>query len=143
MDRDEVMKTLGKSQSTLERLVMAGEIKTKLKPVPHRKPMRLYSSEDVERLTQEAARKEARVALRPRSTPPSVAQLPAPSQNGTKPAVDPSEKLWLTVEEAEYCGLPQGFLLRLARNGDLHAVKTPQWRIQRASLEEFSRKGSR
>lgn len=83
MDREEVIKLLGKSQSTIERLVASGDIKTTLKPVPHRKPLRLYWREDIERLTQEIARRDQRAVVRkaraPRSRPPRLSRCPSRS----------------------------------------------------------------
>ena len=140
MDRDGVMKTLDRSQSTIERMVASGDIETMLKRVAGRKPLRLYRGSDIERIAQEAQRKENRVALRPRVKAPLVS-LPTPA---SEPALPPErrDRLWLSLEEAaDASGLSQLFLLGSIDTGKLTAVKGGPhgaWRIRRASLEAFA-----
>jgi excisionase family DNA binding protein len=152
-------KALGKSQTTIERLVAAEELRSKLEPRPGRKPERVYHAGDIERLvnnpTLSHATQQKTMALAlPDTLSDSLrrlvdviaqqaaerkAETDRKPESESKPSVSLSEKLWLTIEEAEYSGLPRGYLLRLIRKGQIVATKTPSWRIQRASLEEFSR----
>lgn len=135
----ETIGKLNKSQSTIDRLVGAGELKSKTEPRPGRKPERLYSAEDVEKLAirvQEPSR-----ALRV-IRPPAQSQLAIPPDAITalrdvmKDLRKP--RLWLTLEEAEdYSGIPRAMLLELCKTTRLNAFKWRGWKIRRESLEAF------
>jgi excisionase family DNA binding protein len=161
----ETMRMLGKSQSTVERMVAAAAIATKVEPRARRKPERLYNAADVRRMAENERDLGRSLRL---VKPPVSTQLAIPAETISslrdvttewgkgvtaslhevmtewqKGAKSPRlvEKLWLSLEEgAEYAGLPAGYLRRLIHDGQLVAIKTPGWRILRASLDEFSRK---
>ncbi len=145
----EAAERLRKSASTVERLVGAGHLRTKLEPVAGRKPMRLYSAEDVDKIAG-----APRLNSRP-NTPTSLAKsaplsmpLAIPAEaisslrevmtewRNTQPAVSITQKIWLNIEEAQtYSGRTRNWLLRQCKAGKLEAEKDAGWRIRRTSLE--------
>jgi hypothetical protein len=149
-------KALGKSQTTIERLVAAEELRSKLEPRPGRKPERVYHAGDIERLvnnpTLSHATQQKTMALAlPDTLSDSLRRLvdviaqqaderkadrkvePEP-----KPYVPLSEKLWLTLAEAaEYSGLARADLKRLIEKEKLIARESRGWKILRKSLEAF------
>jgi hypothetical protein len=149
---DETMARLGKSQSTIERLVGSRALRSMLSPRPGRKPERLYSAEDVERLKEESGAATSRTVTVAKKAPgalisgdgnvmlSSLVPLLTKWLNGGQ-GTRASEKLWLSLEEATaYSGLAESFLERAIREGKLRAVKGGPhgaWSIQRASLEAF------
>ena len=148
LDLTETMKRLGKSQSTVDRLVASREIATKLRPIPGRKPMRLYRQSDIEKLAEEATRREMRSALRHRAPQLNAPESARPLLPGTIAPdgkfierVSILQKLWLTLEEAAaYSGLAESYLERAIREGKLRAVKGGAhgaWAIRRENLEGF------
>jgi len=161
----ETMRLLEKSQSTVERMVTAGAIATKVEPRPHRKPERLYNAADVRRMaenerdlgrslrlvkapvsTQLAIPAEAISSLRDvtaewgKGVTASLHEVMTEWQKGAKrPRL--SEKLWLSLDEAvEYSGLSRADLLTLCQHDRLVARKSGGWKIQRQSLEAFDGK---
>ncbi len=140
------------SQSTVERRVEAGALKTKFSPRPGRKPEKLYRRADVERLEKEEEAGNSRspspvVAMR---KPPTSELALSPTtfsaigdlmkQWGTQLPL--REKLWLSLAEAAaYSGLGEGYLMGLLETGKVHAVKGGphgQWRIGRVSLDGYT-----
>lgn len=145
----EAAKTLQKSEKTIERLVKAGSIESKLEPRPGRKSERLYRAADIERLAQNGHGSTA-VARVPQSAVPAkmaAVQL-APEimdkfrhvvidgMSAYASQVPTHLKLWLSLAEArEYSGLSKPTLLQAIRNGKVTAQKSGGWKIKRASLE--------
>ena len=57
---------------------------------------------------------------------------------GIQTTVKPSEKLFLTLDEAvEYTGLTRTFLKRAIGEGVIEAIKDRNWKLRRADLEEI------
>lgn len=157
LDRRTALETLGVSEATLDRMASDGRVASKTEPRPGRKPERVYSAQDVERLKAE---KEKRREARPPSALAPKTQLMLPAFDGVAEAmrelasslayrVDDErersenftlrEKLWLTLEEAAaYSGLARRDLVRLRREGKLVARKSGGWKYLRRSLEEFA-----
>lgn len=141
---------LGKSPKTIERLVSAGHLRSRLEPREGRKPERLYHSGDLERIKAEAIPAPA--------AEPKRAIVPAKTQELTisphtvttlndvmtrwlnrDQAVGVREKLWLNLDEAHaYSGRSKRWLLVMCREGKLTAQKDGGWKIRRASLEAFA-----
>ena len=156
LTRVEALEKLGKSRSTLERLVEVGEVSTKQQEVEGRRPMTLYKTADIERI--------AAAPPRPPAAPQGSQQLALASDLGNAlrallerqaapqmaaPApvvVRLTEKLWLTLDEAvEYSGLAKSDLRELCRLNYGSVAKPPPlvvrksggWKILRTSLEAF------
>lgn len=161
----ETLGRLGKSQSTLERLVGSAAIASKLETRAGRKPERLYSAKDVARVAERGGAGNSRtLAVAPASVKKLTADgipLTATSIDGAitkwveeqarqrewreaqeRERVPLSEKLWLTVAEARtYSGLGAAYLLDLIASKKVVAVKGgPQgsWVIRRQSLAAYS-----
>jgi hypothetical protein len=154
----ETVRELGKSQSTVERLVGSGALKSKLEPREGRKPERLYSAEDVRRFAGGAEPNTRSVGLV--KSPPETRLAIVPDAisavrevmtewRNQPPPISIREKLWLTLDEAaELSGLSAGFLRDSMvashnyREGEnligIKAGPHGAWRIQRASLEAFA-----
>lgn len=148
LTRPEALRALEKSQSTLERLVAAGDIQTKQQEVEGRKPMTLYQRGDVERIAAAPRRAVARI---PNNVTPELVR--ALVERTAAPAAVPiTEKLWLSLDEAvEYSGLARSDLAKLCQislreqaawraerlPGTLVVRKSGGWKILRRSLEEF------
>lgn len=151
----EALESLGKSQSTLERLVGSRQIASRLEKRPGRKPERLYKAEDIARLR---AGEGSHVTTREVS--PSVKKLTAGEGasavissldavmtkwgegQGSRVAI--REKLTLTIAEASaYSGFGVAYLIGLIDTGKVRALKAGpngSWVIVRRSLEEYVRK---
>jgi hypothetical protein len=158
-------RALGKSQTTIERLVAAEELRSKLEPRPGRKPERVYHAGDIERLmnnpTLSHATQQKTMALAlPDTLSDSLrrlldviaqqaaerkAEADRKAESERKPSVSISEKLWLTLgEAADYSGLARADLLKLCRTADPNSLapsltvrKSGGWKILRKSLEAF------
>jgi hypothetical protein len=159
----ETLKVLNRSQSTLDRLVAAKDLASKVEPRAGRKPERLYKAEDVQRIAKAAGEtSRAPRGVRP-PTPSQLAIAPEAISSlrdvtaGWGNAVTSSlrelmtewldgrdrigarEKLWLTIDEAvELSGRSRAWLLRVCQEGQLTAEKDGGWRILRRSLEVFT-----
>jgi helix-turn-helix protein len=159
LTREQAMKTLEKSETSIERLVRTGELASKLFPAPGRRPVRYYTAESVEAFKALEERKRAATppsvlrkreeAKEEREPPPRSLALAVPDSAVTflrealerltalKP-VAVTEKLWLSLDEAaELSGLARADLLRLVKAGTLIARKSGGWKILRKSLEAF------
>lgn len=156
-DRPHALQRMQVNDSTIERMVRDGRLKSTVIPRKGRKPERVYKIEDVERQARE---REARRAIRPPTAvaprPPAMqaelittavammAQMlkrfeqPLPALPAPAPPITIQEKLWLTLDEAvELSGLCRSDLLGLCQAHVLIARKSPGWKIQRKSLEAF------
>jgi Helix-turn-helix domain/MerR HTH family regulatory protein len=148
-DADETRTKLGLAERTLRTWVRQGRIQTKMSSVPGKRPQRLYSAADVERLKT--------------SGPPAVVPKPRPKAEvgklpirgglndfltaldkwrGGLPALAPPVPApWLTLEEAaELSHLAPAYLRRQIDAKKIKAVPGGPHgalRIHRASLEGF------
>lgn len=139
---------LGISERTLSRKhERSGFPARALRPVPGRKPVPVYSPDDVATLEQSANV--------PTVLPASVPALRAGAQSealarfdavwfsfldrlGVAQRTDAVPRLWLTVKEAAaYSGLSQAMLYRLCNDGRIVAVKDNGWKIRRDALDSF------
>lgn len=165
LTREEAKQRLAKSDATLDRLVAAGRLNSKLEPRPGRKPERLYHAGDVERLAVEkeeaplthAAAKSTALVLSHEAVSfikEQIAEFRA-ARNGETQIARPvpiTEKLWLSLDEAvEYSGLAKSDLLQVCQRslreqernlyqqqpGNLIVRKSGGWKILRKSLEAF------
>jgi hypothetical protein len=137
---EKVMKEIGKSERSVQRLAAAGHLRWKLES-----GKRVYHADDLTRIKEEGipARRvepETRV-LAPRVSAPlalvSVAREVARIFASPRP-VDITQKLWLSLEEAAYySGLAKRDLLTLCQAGKIVSRKSAGWKIRRASLEAF------
>jgi excisionase family DNA binding protein len=147
---NETMRTLGKSQRTIQKLVKAKHLKSKRLPRDGRGPEPVYWGADVERLAGESPKPQ-----------PAEPKLPAKvSIVAPKPAAQIVETAaivkvlceqfraerehehateFLTLPEASsLLRLPKAHLLRAIVDGRLAAVKAGgSWRIRRSTLEAF------
>jgi hypothetical protein len=152
----DVVRELGKSDSTVERLVAAQALRWQWAPRIGKKPARVYLAEDVERLKREeegrkAARPPSALVVRPkpetdplmqamltildRVTKPAQLEAPAPAPPEPPPLV---AKLWLTIEEAQACGLSYHRLLKMCKERKVVAIKDGSWKIFKPSLQAFA-----
>lgn len=160
----EAMQILGKSQATIERHITNRTVPMRLVPRRGQKPLRVFLASALEDLRDKEQRRKAHrppSAIAPK--PPAAAMaLAAPvaatsqalekvaagivgftsafdSFTQRKPAVPITEKLWLSLEEAEeLSGLARATLLKLAQSGAVTALKSGGWKLQRKSLEAFN-----
>jgi predicted DNA-binding transcriptional regulator AlpA len=138
----ETVQKLGKSQSTIERWVGNGALRSKQEPRQGRKPERLYSAADIERLASQVQQANTRsIALaKPPSqltiAPDAISALRDVMMEWRKPP-----KLWLSLEEAAaYSGLSESHIIGCVDTGHIIGRKAGPygaWRIHRASLEEY------
>ncbi len=141
----EAMRQLEKSAKTVERLVNAGHLRSKLTPREGKKPERLYHAGDLDRIKQEAIpapANEPRRSLVPDKTtaiglsPQTVTTLTDIVARCLDRPITVREKLWLTLDEARaYSGRSRQKLLQWCRNGKVIAERDGGWRIYRESLE--------
>ena len=133
MPPEDVIKLLGKSDRTIQRLAVAGHLRWKVENGTRR---RVYHAGDVERVKDEGIQAGRQEPQRRALAAPSSALMRLPFQPAP---IGIREKLWLTLEEAsELSNLAKAYLLRAVNEGKLTAVKAPGWRIRRASLEAFA-----
>lgn len=155
---DETCQRLQLSPRTLEKWVKDKRIQSKLEPRDGRKPERVYSRPDVERIQKEReARAERQPETRELVKAPTPLSLVVPAElkeaareivrewasevRAALPEVSIKDKLWLTWEEAvAYSGLPYGSLRKLAQERNILARKYGRsWRVNRESLEWSAR----
>jgi hypothetical protein len=125
---------LQKSKATLYRLVEVGEIQSKQEPRPGRKPERLFSRADIDRVL------EQHVRISRRSAPIGTERALPPRPLLTAPAHQPTSapRLVLRLDEAAAeTGLPASYLAELVHSGQVAAIKRGAWYLSRRSLEQF------
>lgn len=159
--REQAMRILQKSETSIERLVRTKEVESRLFPAAGRRPIRYYTEASVQAFKDLEERREAarppsqlnwKAKSAPKEPPPQTSvELAIPDKAvstlrellerliAPKP-VPLTEKLWLSLDEAsELSGLARGHLLTLINAGKLIALKSGGWwKIQRASLEAFA-----
>lgn len=141
---------IGKSARTIERLMHAGHLRSRLEPRPRSKPQRMYHAGDLDRIQKEsipAPATEPQRAL--------VRQAPVPRQlaissdavtamrdvlAGWRNQVSAREKLWLSLREApSLSGLSRKYLRDACDSERLEHIKDGRSiRVRRASLEAFA-----
>lgn len=142
---DEAVEYLGKSPKTIERLVSAEILRSRLEPREGRKAQRLYHAGDLERVKTEAISapqpepKEKKTTQEVATLTPALADVAA---RWLDRAEKPEPKPWLTLLEAsERSGLTTAYLRRVIREGKIVAVPGGpfgQLRVSRASLGAFA-----
>lgn len=125
-----------RSRAAFYRQVNAGKIRTSQSRRPNGRPETLFSLPDVERIARE------------NSTAPTPLPAIVPDAGGQAIALrpqaitPPAPRLVLTPRQAaEEFGLPEGFVLNLARAGVIGAIKYRGWLLSRRSLEDFINNG--
>jgi Helix-turn-helix domain len=140
LTKQEIMKELGLSERTLERMLQRDEIKRAHRRVPGRKPITVISPEDIARLRAEVvqpepvpAPEERALAVRQRSGMELLALL-----RNTAPV--PALPLFLSVKEAsEFSGLSQALIRRLITQKKLKKVGLDRgYRISGKELETLA-----
>ncbi len=156
MTTEEVIKTLGIAQRTVQNWAKAGRLRFKLDTLPGRRAQRIYNSEDVERLKKEGPPPrppssevtETKVAVPKRASSQVIEALEVfkllteefRAQRKEEAAQREREHsaAWLTLSEAAaYLRLPKTYLRRALIEKRLPAIRAGGWRIQRKSLEAF------
>jgi excisionase family DNA binding protein len=140
LTKQEIMKELGLSERTLERMLQRDEIKRAHRRVPGRKPITVISPDDIERLRAEVVKpepipapEERALAVRQRSGMELLALLRNTAQV-------PALPLFLSVKEAsEFSGLSQALIRRLITQKKLKKVWLDRgYRISRKELETLT-----
>jgi|HubBroStandDraft_4_1064222.scaffolds.fasta_scaffold278705_2 excisionase family DNA binding protein len=130
------------SEKTVERYAEKGDLDRKTRRVPGRRPLPVFSPDDLDRLQKESIQPQPARALGdagtalakiPRDVPSFLAELLTRSR---EPAV--STKTFLTVEEAsKVSGLTQAYLRRKIHASELPAIKDGGWKIRRIDLDKI------
>ena len=128
--KPEACQQAGISERTLERATSRDEVRTTIRRIPGRKPLKLYHPEDIERIRQSFLPSEAvriptkKVATKRRLEVADITIL--------------EKKIFLSLDEALiYSGLPRSVITQLCQQGRLYAVKRGSWYISRKSLEQL------
>lgn len=149
LTKGEVMKRTGLSDRTIDRKVEAGEIQMRQQTVPGRRPLPLYSPDDVQRLIDLSI--NSRPFVMPPDSGPSPAQQLVPVANDAIQVLGRvlssvgdirknafGGRTYLTIDEAaEFTGLPKNVLRKAAQDGDIKARKADKWYLRRDSVEAF------
>jgi excisionase family DNA binding protein len=151
---EEVIKTLGIAQRTVQNWAKAGRLHFKMHTLPGRRAQRVYNSEDVERLKKEGPPRTPsgevapKAAAAPKRGSQTIEALEVfkllVDEFRAQRAEEAAERerdhaaAWLTLSEAAaYLRLPKTYLHRAIIEERLLAVKAGGWRIRRKSLDEF------
>jgi hypothetical protein len=127
---------LGVSERTLERRIAAGEIETRGRRRPGKRPETVCQPGDIARLMPPAHVASNKTALQPAQRPEMdgwrmMTAVAALSSRRTG-------KSWLTLKEArDTSGLSVRLLRRLISAGEVQAIRDGAWKIDRASLEAW------
>jgi excisionase family DNA binding protein len=132
----------GISERSLHRMIANNAIRREYRREAGKKPVIILDPEQVEALTQRTVHPIATPETLPAKTtqPAKVPQadMVALLSALTEPSVPLRDKFYLTLKEAaKLSGLPQAFLLRKIKDGDIPASKVPAWRIRREDLESY------
>lgn len=151
LTKAEAAARLQTSTRTIERYISRGEIETRSRKRPGRKPEPVCNPDDVERLAPHAhvmparslaplAPRQPAAALAPATqAPDALAMLAAFAQAMAAPRNGQPATRFLTLEQAsEASGLSQRFLRRAIASGDLPAVKDGRaWKVRREDLDKL------
>lgn len=158
----EVMETLGISDRTLNRLVEQNKIQRDYKAVPGRRPVPVFHPGDVEKYQAEVEASRTFVMPHPPAAAGSLtlaqaraAAIAAP-QSAAEVLMDAMPVIaeafatvagngqakplatYVKIDEAEIIsGLPRGYLLELAQEKKIKAIKRGSWYFQRKALENL------
>jgi excisionase family DNA binding protein len=139
----EASEILHRSPSTIDRMVAADEIPTRLEPRPGRKPERLYDEKTVRELAakQQKAPRNPRPAGPPAARPPMQLAVQRDTITALRDVItewgNDREKLVLTVKEASRTGFSMAFLRRKCEDGSLkffrdgRTIKIPRQELER------------
>jgi len=132
----------GISERSFHRMIANDQIRREYRREAGKKPVIVLDPDQVEALAQRTVYPIAAAeALPAKVTQP--AKVPQPDMVAllsalTEPPVPLRDKFYLTLKEAaKLSGLPQAYLLRKIKDGDIPAVKVPAWRIRREDLESY------
>lgn len=127
LTREQVQADLGLSLKTIQRLVVSGQLKQRLREQVGRPAVAVYDPEQIEALRVK------------RGIPKAAAAHQAQPSTTTAPAVGFERKLWLTMREAALVsGLSLAFLKRKRNNQELPAMRDGQvWKVYRPWLERY------
>jgi AraC-like DNA-binding protein len=138
--KQEIMKELGLSERTLERMLQRNEINRAHRRVPGRKPITVISPHDIERLRAEVVKPEPAPAQEARALAvrhrPGLERLALLRNSAQVPALP----LFLSLKEtAEFSGLSQELLKRLIKQKKLKKVWLDRgYRLSRKELETLA-----
>jgi excisionase family DNA binding protein len=141
------------SPRTLRRMCADGRgPQSAMRPVPGRKPERVYDQERVDELASQSAPPQALIAV-PVEEPRALARtlnVPTLAAAGDvmsvlqqfaailRPSATPGPTAWLTLDEAAaYSGLSRTFLARMVQDGELPSVRDRSIKVRRADLDDF------
>jgi len=140
LTKQEIMKELGLSERTLERMLQRNEIHRAHRRVPGRKPITVIAPDDIERLRAEVvqpapapAQEELALTIRQRSGMELLTLLRNTAQV-------PALPLFLSLREAsEFTGLSQALLRRLMAQKKLKKVWLDRgYRLSHKELETLA-----
>lgn len=133
---------LGCSEKTIERYAEKGQLERRARLVPGRRPLPVFSPDDLERLQKESvqpapaplgAPSNQSLALRTRGDLASLLELFTRARDPAPPT-----KIFLTIEEAAaHTGLSEAYIRRKIRAAELPALRDRGWKIRRADLDKI------
>lgn len=148
---EEATAKIRKSARTIERLMHAGHLRSRLEPRARSKPQRMYHAGDLDRIQKESIPAPAVEPQRAlvRKAPALGQQLAIPPDAvtamrdmlaGWRNQVSAREKLWLSLREASMLsGLSRKYLRRACEQKTLEHIKDGRSvRVRRTSLEAFA-----
>lgn len=151
LTKSEAAAALNIGEKTIERYAAKGKIQQSWRRVEGRRPIAVYNPADIEALKAEHFQAEF---VMPEEKNGLAVQTQRQQPGNGKPSMDMErffgamaaavqiparkEKLFLTLEEAaEFSGLPQAYLTRAIKSGELPAIKSGKVFIRRRDLEKF------
>jgi hypothetical protein len=154
---EQVMERTEASARSIDRMVAAGNIRKAYRTVANRRPIPVFCPEDVEVV--------ASTRMNPTSVSEMVIERPVPPPEAddpgrgaalvrmpdaqpvmqalrgwldTKASETKLATTYLTLEQAHtLTGLPKSYLLTLAQEGKVKAIRSGAWYFQRRALEEL------
>jgi excisionase family DNA binding protein len=135
----EAAQKTGISERSFHRMIKNNLIRREYRRGPGKKPAIIL---DPEKIAELEKRTLQAIPTEP-SLPAKTDKVPQPDMVAllsalTEPPVPLRDKFYLTLKEAaKLSGLPQAYLLRKIKEGDIPAIKVPSWRIRRQDLEGY------
>jgi excisionase family DNA binding protein len=142
LTKSECAGRLGCSEKTIERMVERGQLHRKIRRVPGRRNLPVFSPDDVDRLQKETLQPQPggpSMALAVTRRPdPLTVLLDAISAKKASADLPPAPNAFLTVRQAAtYIGRTQSFIRRALQAGSLPGVKDGGWRVRKADLDKL------
>lgn len=140
ISKQECMERTGLSERTIERKIQKKEVRFAHRPTVGSKPITVLHPDDVRELSTELVKPSAAVPVkRQDDTPKRQPDLAALLARFPINEVTVKDKFYLTIKEAaSLAGLPDAYIRRKVKNGDIPAIKIPAWRIKRTDLENYN-----